>query len=476
MNGSSLNRIKSAVTAGLAILVSSVFLGCPGGYSSTGGSAPVSTYAKGSISAKGSIFVNGIEYETTSGTITLDNVSGGDTDLKVGMYVEVKGTVDPDTGKGTADEVNYSSSIEGTIDTGSLDAATGAFSVFALAIQTDAATVYENSTGFAGTSPLAEGDRVEVSGILDSATSTIKATRVEKKSLLDDFKVKGTVSALAAGSFTLTLESGAAFTVNYTGTLDSAIVDGSRVKIEFTAAPSSGTISAAADKIELKHRLTADEGDRVEASGIVSAFDGGADPVTFNVDDIAVSAAASLASGVADGVKVEVKGDMQGSVLVATSIEVEQDADMEIKGVVTAVDAAAGTIAVNGVTLNADAKTIFRDDSDTPVIYFGLGDFSAGNILEAKIYEDSNGDYYAVKIERKNASETEAEMSGIVSAVNGDSITILGVPVDTTTLTWSAPSDRTAFLAAITAGSTKVKLSGTVSGSAVTWSVAEIDG
>jgi hypothetical protein len=53
------------------------------------------------------------------------------------MVVEVKGTIDSATGKGTATEVQYDANLEGPIDTGSIDAATQSFTVFGQAITTN---------------------------------------------------------------------------------------------------------------------------------------------------------------------------------------------------------------------------------------------------------------------------------------------------------------------------------------------------
>jgi len=482
------NHRKAAKFSGVILLSLLAFAGCQNGSTDPASDTTlVAGFAKGVITAKGSIFVNGIEYETTSSEIMVDGVSlDSDSLLEVGMIVALEGSIDPVTGKGIAQAIDYSSSIEGTVDAGSIDTVAGTFDVFGLLVQTDAFTVYKGLPGLTGTLPLADNDRVEISGMLSAltdGTKVIRASMVKRDNdSAEDFKVRGTVSALSGssdGNFSLTLENGAELTVNFAGTLNAGVVDTAYVKIETSSAPVGGVLSASADKIEVKeqHRLKAHDGDRVEASGIVSAFvlDGGT--ATFTVDGINISASSTLAAGVADGVKVEVKGSMESTLLVASKVKVEQDADREIQGVITAVDAAAGTLAVNGVALKVVANTIYEDEGDLPVEFFGIDDLAVGDFLEAKTYEDELGDLVAVKIERKQSEATnEMKLKGVVEAIAADdtTITVQGIEVKLADL-FVDTGEQASFLADITVGTTMVELKGTVSGTEVTWTEGSID-
>ena len=491
LDGNNSTAGKAARISGVILIALLAFAGCQNGSTpSDSDETGVAGFAKGVITAKGSIFVNGVEYETNSSEIMVDGVLvDSDSLLEVGMLVELEGTIDPVTGKGVANAIDYASSIEGTVDAASIDTVAGTFEVFGLLVQTNASTVYKGLPGLAGTLPLAAGDRVEVSGMLDvlddGITKVIRASMVKRENeSVEDFKVRGTVSGLTVatdGSFSLTLENGAVLTVNFTGTLDSGVVDASYVKIEIEtdSAPVGGVLSASAGKIEAKeqHRLKARDGDRVEASGIVSDFVDTAGTATFTVDGISISATSAKAIGVADGLKVEVKGSMEGTLLVASKVKVEQDADMEIQGVITAVDAAAGTLAVNGVTLKVTAQTIYEDESDVPVEFFGIDDLLEGDFLEAKTFEDEFGDLVAVKIERKQAEEeNEMKLKGVVEAIATDetTITVQGIEI-TLAVLFEDPGEQASFLADITVGVTMVELKGMVSGTTITWTEGSID-
>jgi len=438
------------------------------------GSAGVKGFASGVITAKGSIFVNGIEYETTSSAVTVDSLPGDDTDLKVGMVVNVKGHIDSANGRGVADEVEYASSIDGKISSGSIDAGAGTFSVFGMDIVTDPTTVYEGSTGLTGLSPLAAGDRVEISGIANG--NTLVASRVElKDGSGEDYKIRGVISDLSGasnGTFTLTMEGDTVLSVSFTGTLRTGIVSSTEVKIEVPSSYTSGTVSVAADKIEARHELRGEDGDRVEAEGIVSGFTSGT-ANTFIVHGITVSADHSLIAGVVNGVEVSVKGDMAGGTLVASKVRVKTKADLELQGVVTSPDTTAGTLLLDGVLVYVTPETIFRDDTETPVLYFGLDDLAAADTLEIKAYRnEADGHVMAVKIER-HESDSEATVKGVVTSIEVNSISVLGLPIDTTGL-FGNTGDRDSFLSSIVVGDT-VNLTGTVSGTTVTWTAVESD-
>ena len=433
-------------------------------------------YAKGVITAKGSIWVNGVEYDTRSASITMDDTgSHPDSDLKVGMVVEVKGTIDNATGKGTATEVQYDANLEGPIAT--IDATTQSFTVFGQTIVTDATTVYDGVSGF---SALAVGNRVEVSGTADTTNHVIKAARIELKSTVTN-EIKGIVSGLATTSFTLTPRHAAmGITVNFTGTLAAGIVNGSFVEVKF--ATYSNPISTTADQVKLLKDLEPSDKDRAEVHGVVSNFASGAGSSTFTVDGVNVSANNSLLpSNFANGVEVEVKGTMSSGVLIAQSVHVDQESNLLLGGTVSAVDAGAGTVTVNGVTLATNASTIFVDrSSGMPVSSFSLASIKVGDYIGACGYTDSSVSPsvgVATRIIRL-APLPGALIAGPVSAAATTSLTILGINVDITSATFRDASGNTVtaavFVGLITPGTTLAGAIGTWNGTVFTATAAKI--
>ncbi len=82
-----------------------------GGIDPGGGIGGSGMTSSGSISAFGSIFVNGVEYETNGAMITVDGDSATEADLGLGMVVLVIGTVNDDGVTGTAEQVIFDDEV-----------------------------------------------------------------------------------------------------------------------------------------------------------------------------------------------------------------------------------------------------------------------------------------------------------------------------------------------------------------------------
>ena len=94
INGSFRNWSLIAV----ALLVVFGFAACGGGGSAGGGIGGTGK-AIGAITDFGSVFVNGVEFETSSSTfIVEDNPNPTEDDLAIGMRVTVNGTINADHG------------------------------------------------------------------------------------------------------------------------------------------------------------------------------------------------------------------------------------------------------------------------------------------------------------------------------------------------------------------------------------------
>ncbi|HET8695164.1 MAG TPA: DUF5666 domain-containing protein, partial [Aquabacterium sp.] len=154
--------------------------GCGGGGSSVAsgvGSGGTGSYTSGPVTGLGSIIVNGIRYDVDSAAVNSeDDSSLNNAGLKLGMYVEVRGSdVTPGSAgavdRATATSVRVASDFIGpalSIQRDSGGNVTG-FSVFGRLIGVTSKTV------FAGT--LTDGDVVSVYGFTSDGTYT--ATRVE---------------------------------------------------------------------------------------------------------------------------------------------------------------------------------------------------------------------------------------------------------------------------------------------------------
>lgn len=213
------------------------------------------------------------------------------------------------------------------------------------------------------------GDFVEVYGAVN-ADASVQASRVERPvpeaNPQDAFH--GTVSALDTGA--MTFQAGG-FLVSYgTATVQGTLADGAWVEVRGTV---SGTdFTATSVTVE-----TPDAGDSdMELSGSISGLDTTAK--TFLLMSYKVDYSAATVEGtLADGAQVEVEGASgpAGSMtLTAREVKVQfpeagsGDSNLDVSGVVSAVDTAAGTFTVGSTTFWTDASTLFVK-ADAPVTF-----------------------------------------------------------------------------------------------------------
>src|SRR5712675_1480110 len=139
---------------------------CGGGTSGTGGSGVTST---GTITAFGSVFVNGVEFSTSGATIVLDGNPAAESNLRVGMVVTVNGSRSGSSGSATRIEVD--DAVKGLVE-----AKTDAnhWTVMGQTVLVDDQTRFENN--------IVPGvnDFVEVHGLV-VASGTISGGFIEKK-------------------------------------------------------------------------------------------------------------------------------------------------------------------------------------------------------------------------------------------------------------------------------------------------------
>ena len=271
---------KNTLALAIALL-----LGACGGGGDSGSSTPApaatgggnvsgiqgSGIALGSITGFGSIFVNGIEWRTTSAQFTIDGQSGGREDqLRIGKVVTVRGTLDSSGTAGSATTVDYSDSLEGPVSARNL--AAGTLTVLGQTVRITGVTRFDDNITPRSLEGIAVGDRVEVSGFTD-ATGAIVASYVEKKVSTAAFEITGAVSNLNTGSSTFSIN---ALTVDYSAATISNGTLSAGALVEVKGATLLGNGALRATSVELKTGLGARSGDLAElllSYGEASAYD-----------------------------------------------------------------------------------------------------------------------------------------------------------------------------------------------------------
>ncbi len=461
------DRTKLKVFAALAGCAALAACGGGGGGGSTptagtpNGSTPTDVVAVGRIDAFGSVFVNGVEFETDRTAFRVDDrAASDDSALSVGMIVHVRGR-DDGNGHGRADDIRYDDEVDGPVSglvVDPADATRKRFEVLGMAIvASSATTVFRGDNGTSFTfADLSNGDHVEVSGDFDGDTLVATFIKLEDDA---DFEVKGTVSNLNGNTFVLTLRGGATLNATLAAgvTLPAAgFANGAFVEVKGTIPDAAKPQDLLVTRVERedRHDLDGDGDDdndrnrnKVDIEGVLSVA---AD--TWSVRDTELKflarteyRPASLAAAIADdsaaGMRVRVRGPVVDGVLQVERIRADGRAngedDLELKGFVEKVtsNATAGTTtiemsfapAVGTVNVLVNAETLLKNDDGmtgldlarlTPdVSFIEVHGFLDGGVFTARVLEVEDGvDEYEI--------EGPLDANGFVANV---SISALGV-------------------------------------------------
>src|SRR6516162_9150208 len=205
-------------TVAIAVLAVS----CGGGGSSTSNtSSGMSTVmATGVITGFGSIFVNGIHFQTSGATIRRNGQVVDQSQLAVGQVARIKGQANESDESGNADEVDVDESVVGPIN--AIDATNNVVTVLAQTVKINGGTSFSKDIQPADVTGLKVGDVIRVDGMYDSS-GTIVATRVERGSASAPFQVAGTVSGLNSAAHTFMIN---ALIVDYSSATISGFASG----------------------------------------------------------------------------------------------------------------------------------------------------------------------------------------------------------------------------------------------------------
>lgn len=417
------SRLKNIyVLLGAALLVA-----CGGGGASSPQLAGITGvgFAQGAVTGFGSIFVNGVEFSTSSAQIRIDGQAAAESQLKIGQVVTVKGVINSDGTTGRADEVNFNHNVEGPIQ--SIDFASSSLLVLGQTVIVNGGSTFE---GVAGLSDLVVGAVVEVSGF-PNAMGAIVASHIEVRTVAGELEVNGKVANLDANAKRFGLN---ALTVDYSAAqlFNGSPADGSCVEVKGTAF-ANGVLTATT--VEVKDcNLTVNNGDVGEIEGVISRFTSSSD---FEIagQRIITNSQTQFSGGVAADLRLDLKVEAEGSfdtsgVLTARKVQIKTDSSARLIGTVDAVDGAARSLTVFGISVQTSSTgTVFDDKSNAKLRPFGISDLRTGDYVEVRGAEAATaGTLTAVLVERRDLSN-KRELRAVARNVAQPNLTLLGVSV-----------------------------------------------
>jgi len=448
--------------------------------SQSSGTTPL--IATGTITGFGSIYVNGIHFQTTSAMIRKNGQTVDQSQLAVGEVARIKGSKDDADNTGVADEVDVDEAVIGPID--KIDTTAGTVTVLAQIVKINAGTSFSKDFQPADITGLKTGDVIHVSGMTDSS-GAIVATRIEKGSASSPLQVVGTVAGLNAGSHTFMIN---ALTVDYssanlTGFASGAPSNGDVVEAQGTSFDATTqTLTATHVQREMTDQEEAGDDRDMEREGLITRF---ASATDFDVAGKPVTTTSSTeyrngtAADLALNVKVEVEGMLNSSnVLVASVVSFEHNGDIELQGPAANVSASAGTLTVLGVQVTVNSSTRSEDESSSSMAMFNLSDVSAGDTVRVRGFESpaGSGKVTATRLERLPPSTTVIVKGPFMAGTSPD-FTVLGITIDGSAATISDGHGGMMPLATFftQAAGHEVRVEGTLSGTTVMASRISID-
>lgn len=391
--------------------------------------------AVGTITAFGSVVVNGIRFDDSAASITMDDALTTRDRLRVGMVVQVRGRINAN-GTGVASSIQYNDCVQGPIT--AMNQVQNTVTVLGQTVQVDDGTVFDGVT-LRDMNSFAVGDQVEISCLRDPANNQLRATRMERQGSFQngtsELEVKGTVANLNLAAGTCTIDG---LTVNFAGIAagnrPAGLANGMTVEAKGRNF-ANGILTADQLRDRDRDRISYPDGDGLEVEGYVSDF---VSIANFKIAGQAVNAANAVirngtAADVANGVKVEAEGTMSNGVLVAGVLVLKLQTNVRVEAGLQARDTAASTITLLGRAIKVTADTEFRDrlaNANQPTV-ITLAALNAGDRLEVKAYKDAGGNLIATRIERTEADALVVVKGPADAKVPTTQLTLAGIGVAT---------------------------------------------
>ena len=423
-------RIKKShlVVSALSALIITACGGGSGGLAGIGGSGYIST---GTVTGFGSVFVNGVEFETDSSSFDFEDVDGTQQNLRIGMVVQVAGSINSDGITGTATHIQYADDLQGPVSNIVTSADFKTLTVLGKTVIISATNTAFEGSGFSYAS-VAQGNVIEVSGFYDEV-GHLQASYVELKSssfnAASIFEIKGVISNLSGTDFVVQGVNINASSANLSD-LPNGFQNALLVEVKGTYNNNTNTITAT--EVEAENNSLVDDGNEVEVEGYITRFASISD---FDINGYSVNAVNAVLTPstlvLKVGVKVEAEGAVSNGVLNASEIEI-RGGSAEVSAKVDTVNTVNNSFTVEVysgaplITVQLTSSTLTEDEvgADDHLL---LSELNGGDFVNVRGFESGVSTITATRVKRES-EDKDVELQGVVTTqVTDSSITVLGV-------------------------------------------------
>lgn len=420
----------------------------------------------GGITGFGSVIVNGVEYNTDNATFVLDDQQVTQDDLRVGMVIRLDGS----PSEARADRITVDEAIKGSVES-VIDA--NRMIVMGQTVQIDGQTSFED-----GVVPVA-GDFVHVHGLV-VGDGVVAAGFIERKAALGDppFAVKGFVKNHDQAALTFAV---GGLVVSYAGAqvndMPPGNWDGQVVQVKGTACASQPACTQlTASKVEPNGPRIGDIA-AAEFEGFVTSL--AADGFFIGAQQVVVTGATVFENGEAAdlvvGAKLEAEGAISGGVLFADKVSFRDNVRLEAN--IATIDGGSFTLSgLPGVTVQVSSLTKLGGGITS------VSQLAAGNHVRVRGKAGPGNSVIATELDQRAVSpDTRVLLRGPVSQAADPSLVVLGIPVDTSTVSdfkneGEVPIGRAAFFSALQVPGRVVQARGDLdSGAGVVWDEMELE-
>lgn len=424
--------ISSMAVAGTLSLLASCGGGDDGNFVIT---TPPTQTAIGTITSFGSVVVNGVRFDDSGATVTMNNATATRDRLRVGMVVQVRGQIRGD-GTGVASSIRHDSCVQGPVT--AMNRVQNTVQLLGQTVQVDSDTVFDG-VSLQDMNAFAIGDHVDVSCLPDPAQNRLRATRMERlgafQNGVSEMVASGKVSNLNLSAGTCTI---GGLTVDFASLgaagLPAGLANGMTIEARGKNF-ANGTLTADRLRDRDRDRISYPDGDGLEIEGLVSDY---VSISSFKVDGQTVNAASAVikngtAADIRDGLKVEVEGIVTSGVLVATRVVIRLQADIGVEAGLQARDATLGTITLLGRSIKVNSDTEFRDGFAAPgrPTALTLEALAVADRLRISAYKDTAGDLIARRVERTAADPLVVVKAPADAKTPITRLTLTGFHIDT---------------------------------------------
>ena len=419
-----------------AMICSVLLVSACGGSNDTQDDSTIGSYrTSGIITGFGSVYVNGIKYETDDSSFEVDDdTEATQDDLRIGMNVTIKGSINPDGLTGYADQIIYENELEGPVSSiDNSDPNSVIISILGVDITINADTYFDHDDNDLTIDSIQVGDLLEVSGY--NSTDGIIATHIEKQNDIfiadvTEIEIKGNIENLSDNQFTLR-----DLTIEFDGNTElddipgEQLVNGLYVEVKGTLNDSADLLSAT--KIEAEEEgLGDDDADEVELEGVIYDYNVNTQRFFIQGQEVDASMAPELIPStleLKDDVNVEVEGSLVDGILIAEEIKLK-GRKIKIHAPITNIDLLNSTVSfsVFGGTDNITAQIISQTEIEDDIgenEFLTLADLQVNDFVELEAFDDGTNTINAIELERKASNDIQLE--GPVQEFNPEALTVM---------------------------------------------------